>query len=169
MFKFAAIILVASAFSQAAVHSFIPCVAERNQSTMKRVREALLEKVTHPDSADIVGYYELLKNRQVVGYLPFFYDKKNKKQIAEAYLCVTSGDNYYYVNGPGEDIKNWIPKAGQTIILKDLMHDEAVSHLQLTRVNNSEIKVDFFIRNLSGNREIIQDIAILSLKPKTDL
>ena len=167
MYKIVSILLLVSAMSEAAVHSFIPCVAEYGQVTLKKVRETLHAKV-NPGEADVVGFYELIKNRQVVGYLPFYYDR-NKQVIGEAYLCVTSGDDYYYVNGAAQYIKNWMPKADQTVVLKGLVNDEAVSHLILTKVNNKDVKVDFFIRSLAGNREIIKDIAILSLVPKNNL
>ena len=167
MIKTISLILFASVVSQAAVHSFIPCIAQEGQSTLKKVRELLAEPVK-VGNAHIVGYYELKKNNQVVGYLPFFYDH-SKQVLSEAYLCSTSWDDYYYLNGASSDIKNWMPKINEIIVLKGLVNDEAVSNLRLTKVNNSEVKVDFFIRSLGGGNEIIKDIAILNLKPKKDL
>lgn len=167
MIKTISILLLTSLMSQAAVHSFIPCVADKEQTVIKKVRELLNEPVK-VGYADYVGFYEFKKNKQVVGYLPFYYDK-TKQVIGSAYLCTTHWDDNYYVKGAAESIKNWSPKVNELFILKGLQNDEAVSHLKLTRVNNVDVRVDFFIRSLSGGNDVIKDIAILNLKPQKDL
>lgn len=167
MIKTISALLFTSVLSQAAVHSFIPCEAQQDHVTLRKVRELLYETVK-PGQVDYVGYYELKKNNQVVGYLPFYYEH-SKQVLSEAYICTTTWEDYYYLNGASSDIKNWMPKANEIIVLKGLENDEAVSNLKLTKVNNTETKVDFFIRQLGGGNEIIKDVAILNLKSKKDL
>ncbi len=167
MIKVILLIFLIALNSKAAVHSFIPCAAQEGQTTINKVRQVLSEPVG-PGQADLVGFYELKKNTQVVGYLPFYYDK-SQQILSEIYLCTTLGDDYFYLSGSAQYIKNWMPKHNELIVLKGLFNDEAVSNLKLTKVNNSEVKVDFFIRSLGGQNEIVKDIAILSLKLKKDL
>ncbi len=167
MIKIISALLFLSTASHAVVDSFIPCVAEEGQQTIKRVRE-VLNAPTKAGNADFVGYYELLKARQVIGYLPYFMER-NKPVIAEAFFCSTSYQNYFYVRGAAQNIENWQPKNKELIVLKGIQNDEAVSNLKLTRINNSEIKVDVFIRLMGGGNNIIKDVAILSLKPKKSL
>lgn len=153
--------------AQAKVFNFMACSSEQGQSTTAQVRE-LLNEPKQPGNAHHVGYYELKKQGHVVGYLPYF-NHQNKQFISSAYFCTNYWGDYYYVQGVAESIRNWTPQPGQTLVLKDLHNDEAVSNLKLTRLNDSEVRVDVFVRDLAGGNNVIKDVVILSLKPKKKL
>lgn len=151
--------LVGSA-ALANVHSFIPCVAQAGLATLGKVSSFVR-------GGDYDGVFELKKARQVVGYLPYS-EVSGKVVFSTLFLCSTYGVDEFQLSGAALNLKNWMPRNHQSVLLKGVQHSSLDGNMVLTRVNNSEVKVDFAFdfRTSADSRlnERIIDKAILSLK-----
>ncbi len=157
------LITIFSLQAMAKVYNFIPC--SQKQEVTEDVRQ-LLNEPKKAGNAHFVGFYELKKQGHVVGYVPFHYHR-GQQLLGFVYACSNHWDDSYYNHT--ENIKDWIPNFGQTLKVQDWHNDEAVSHIILTRINQTEVSMDVFIRSFGGGNDVIKDVITLSLIPKYKL